>query len=247
MRRVVILHTNDLHNHLKAPAAERIRSLKEAEHNVLLLDAGDAISAGNIYFRPGGEPILELMSSAGYDAMVMGNREFHFLQIGLKAKLASASFSILSANLRGAKSDIDLPVKSHIIKELDNGVRVGIIGLSVPMITEKMLSRKVSSYVFDDPVEAAERLVPRLAGQVDLLVALTHIGLKNDRRLAEAVPDIDLIVGGHSHDVLEQPEKVGWTDIVQAGWFAQHIGRVEVQLDAPEPPAISASVVSLRE
>lgn len=246
MRRVVIFHTNDLHNHLQPLAAEKIRALKGAEPDSILLDGGDAISAGNIYFKPGGEPILDLMSRIGYDAMALGNREFHFLQAGLKAKLSSADFPVLSANLRATSQEVDLPVKSYVIFDLTDGVRVAVMGLSVPMITEMMLSRKVSSYVFDDPVETAARLAPQLAGQADLTVALTHIGLTRDRKLAETVPEIDLIIGGHSHDTLEKPEFVGKTAIVQAGQYAHYLGRVEVELRPQEPPGISANVVSLR-
>lgn len=247
MRRLIILHTNDLHNQLSIPSAQIIRELKEQDENTLLLDAGDAISAGNIYFHPAGEPILDIMSDTGYDAMVLGNREFHFLKIGLNAKIASAAFPVLSANLKTNKSEITLPVKSHIIKELANGLRVAIIGLSVPMITEKMLSRIVSNYIFDDPIEAAARLVPEIRKQADILITLTHIGLDIDRELANTVPGIDLIVGGHSHDLLDEPEYVGQTAIVQAGWYARLVGRVEIEVSASEPPVISSSIITLGE
>lgn len=239
MQKITIFHTNDFHNRLTSEQATRLRDIKASTPNSLLLDCGDAIWAGNIYFRPNGEPILKLMNDAGYDAMALGNREFHFLATGLRKKLGWAKFPVLSANIRPT-NHADLPVKSDVIFDV-GGTRVAVFGLTVPMITERMLSRKVSSYVFDDPIETAAALVPKLRDHADLLIALTHIGLKKDKELASTVPGIDLIVGGHTHAVLESPEWVDKTAIVQAGWFAHYVGKVEI--DAPEK--ISAELMKL--
>lgn len=200
--------------------------MKDSVPNSLLFDCGDAIWAGNIYFRPDGEPILKLMNDAGYDAMALGNREFHFLATGLRKKIGWADFPVLSANIRPT-NHTDLPVKSDVTFDI-GGVKVVAFGLTVPMITERMLSRKVSSYVFDDPIEVAAKLVPELKKRADIIIALTHIGLKKDKELAGAMPGIDLIIGGHTHTVLESPEWVGKTAIVQAGWFAHYVGKIEI-------------------
>ncbi len=223
---ITIFHTNDFHNKLTEPQAERLRDLKTGTPGSLLLDCGDAIWAGNVFFRPGGEPVLRMMNHAGYDAMCMGNREFHFLATGLRQKIGWANFPVLSANIR-ARNGADLPVLPHITFER-NGLRVTILGLTVPMITERMAVKNISAYVFDDPLEVAARLVPELRRDCDLLVSLNHIGLALDRKLAETVPGIDLIIGGHTHAVLESAEMVGATAIVQAGWFAHYVGKVEI-------------------
>jgi 2',3'-cyclic-nucleotide 2'-phosphodiesterase (5'-nucleotidase family) len=225
-----ILHTNDLHNALDERKAERLRALKDETPDCLLLDAGDAIWAGNVFFKPGGEHALRLMSRAGCDAMAMGNREFHFLQSGLRAKIGWADFPVLCANIRPAKPGVTLPVKPWVSK-IVAGVRVAIFGLTVPMITERMLSRKISAYMFDDPFEVAAGLVPGLRSGHDLVIALTHIGLKEDLRLAAEVPEVDLIVGGHTHAVIETPEMVGTTAIVQAGWRGRYVGLARLDLD----------------
>lgn len=215
----------------------------------MLLDAGDAVSAGNITFHREGEPILDLMSSAGYDAMTIGNREFHFSQMGLRATLSRAKFPVLCANLRPVGSPSlctplspgsadDEPVsllpdialsRYHLFENPAIG-RIVVFGLTVPMITERMLARKVSAYVFDAPIPTAARLVPYLRArfQPDLLIALTHIGLGKDRTLAESVPGIDLIVGGHSHNILPEGERVGETLIVQTGCYAHSVGIVTI-------------------
>ena len=222
---LTILHTNDLHGKLSDRIAERIALEKSSAEHCLLLDAGDAISSGNIYYRPGGEPVLARMNELGYDAMAMGNREFHFLGRGLKSKVKLAKFPILCANLH---SDLDLgpSVVPSII--LDLGRKIGIFGLTVPMITKRMTVSKLSPFWFEDPMKAARDLVPELKSQADLLIALTHTGLKADMELAQSAPGIDIIVGGHTHAVLDEPVMVGETWIVQAGSWGRYLGRVDV-------------------
>src|SRR5262249_17846752 len=151
-----------------APQAERLSALRrDLGTHGLLLDAGDAVSSGNVTFKSGGEPILQTMSSIGYDAMAVGNREFHFSRKGFEAKLSLARFPVLCANIRrvGRGGNSGLPVRSDVSFTLDESVRITVFGLTVPMITERMLVRKVSAYVFDDPIETAHRIVSGLRDQ----------------------------------------------------------------------------------
>ncbi len=248
-RNYSILHTNDFHNVLSETQADKLKILKQQVGNRgLLVDAGDAISAGNITFKPGGEPILDMMNSIGYDAMTVGNREFHFSRVGFHSKLSRANFPILSANVRtvhgksiennGVTGDgdddfsnpLDPPVIPWKRFVLEDGFTVIIFGVTVPMITEKMLVRRVSSYVFDDPVSTAVRLAARLKQDQnpDMIIALTHIGDRRDRELAEKTSDIDLIIGGHTHVIMEDGMRIGNTLIVQAGSHGRKFGVVDV-------------------
>ncbi len=250
-----LLHTNDFHNHLRDAQAGSLRARRQAVGAAgLLLDAGDAVASGNITFRAEGEPILDTMTQIGYDAMTVGNREFHFSRAGFEAKLSRAGFPVLCGNVRAAgtlpfaetaspgftpgqakkkklaSAPTELPVRPYALWET-GGWRVVAFGLTVPMITERMLARRVSAYVFDDPLATARRLVPALREcfAPDLLIALTHIGIKQDRALAEAVPGIDLIVGGHTHETLPDGERNGATLIVQTGAFGHSLGVVEIE------------------
>jgi 2',3'-cyclic-nucleotide 2'-phosphodiesterase (5'-nucleotidase family) len=245
---VHILHTNDFHNALTEAGTGRLKDAIAGLNGApyLLLDAGDAIGAGNVGVNPFGEPILERMSDAGYHAMTMGNREFHFLHRALETKIGRARFPVLCANVRPRRDNAYLPV--HPWREFDiGGVRVTVFGLTVPMITERMKVAAFSSFVFDDPVETAAALVPELRTGADLLVALTHIGLREDERLARTAPQIDLIVGGHSHVNLPTPEEINGTRIVQAGWHARHYGHVTVTLAGGGPPRIEGALHPLQE
>lgn len=233
---LTIFHTNDFHNHLTAEQAERLKQLKaESGANTLLLDAGDAVSCGNATYHFQGEPILDLMNNAGYDAMAVGNREFHFSRVGFEATLKRAEFPVLCANAAPhapfwGKEPMTLPCVPHVILKLPDWT-VAVFGVTVPMITPRMAVRKMSSFVFAPAIETAKAQVAAIRAECspDLLVALTHIGYNQDKQLAETVPEIDLIVGGHSHTVLEHGEQVGKTLIVQTGKYANRFGRVTIQ------------------
>ena len=165
--------------------------------------------------RPGGEPILTRMTETGYDAMTLGNREFHVADALLRLKIS--------------------------------GLRVGVFGLTVPMVTPRMTARIVSAFVFDDPVSAAREQIARLRPHVDALIALTHIGLREDERLASACPELDLIIGGHSHNKLHAPQVVSGVPIVQAGWFGHFLGETQLTWDAgAKKPSVTGRLVDLR-
>lgn len=236
-----ILHTNDFHNRLTLTQAERLTKLRsEIDGRGLLLDAGDAGGSGNVTFRTSGEPILETMSEIGYDAMTVGNRDFHVTRVGFKSKLFRARFPILCANIRSSNmnnveslKDIvpDPPVEPFLYFDDLAGWKVVILGLTVPMITERMWERRLSGYIFDDPIKTASRLVPELIERYkpDLFIALTHIGLRNDRELSTYVPGIDIIIGGHSHHMLAEGEWSGKSKIVQTGQWGRYFGTVEIE------------------
>ena len=101
---------------------------------------------------------------------------------------------------------------------------------------------RLSPFWFEDPISSAAEIVPLLREDSDLVIALTHIGLRRDLELAASVPGIDLVVGGHSHAVLDEPRVVGKTVILQAGSWGRHLGKAEITM-----PARSGDSVRVRE
>jgi len=235
-----VFHTNDFHNALTETGAARLRAAVDALGSNaphLLLDAGDAIKAGNVGVNPFGEPILGLMSRTGYHAMTLGNREFHVWRRALETKINRAAFPVLCANIRrrgeppfGARwndpAAPPLPVEPWRVFDVAPSLRVAVLGLTVPMVTERMKAAVISAFVFDDPIKTAAALVPRLREKADAVIALTHIGLREDERLGLGVPGVSLIVGGHSHVTLPTPKWVDSTPIVQTGVYGRHFGHV---------------------
>lgn len=238
-----VLHTNDFHNRLDAAAADTLRTLKD-RYNALLLDAGDACWAGNVYYRPGGEPVFDLMNGAGYDAMTVGNREFHFTARGFHSKLSRARFPVLCGNVR-SKDSRPLPCVPSVILD-HGGIRVGVFGVTVAMVSPRSRAARFSAYVFDPPVEAGAQLARKLRPACDLLIALTHTGLRADKELAQAAPGIDIIIGGHSHDRLEEPLACGPVAIVQTGCYGRSVGLIEAGR-TEERWSVSARLLPLME
>lgn len=220
--RLVILHTNDFHGTLTPAKADYIATLKTAE--TLYFDTGDCIKTGNLGIPLKPEKVWELLARAGCDAGVLGNRETHVLPAAFKAKIEGHVHPLLCANLRG--KDGSRPLASHKTFPIV-GLRVGVFGIMVPMVTERMATKGASAYLWDPPIAVAKEQIAQLRGEVDCLIALTHIGHKQDFVLAETCPEIDIILGGHSHTVISSPELVGKTWICQGGSHGKFVGRYE--------------------
>jgi len=217
-----ILHTNDFHGNLDE---RRFDALVQLRENVnVYFDNGDAIKTGNLGIPLREEPVWKLLDALRCTASVLGNRETHVLESAFQAKLKGATHPILCANLR--RKDGSRPLPSHLIVEAA-GIRVGIVGVMVAMVTERMKTRGASAYLWDDPIATAVALGPELRPQVDVLIALTHVGVRQDERLAATTDLYDLILGGHSHTVLEEPLVVNGTPILQAGSHGRFAGLYE--------------------
>ena len=215
-----ILHLNDLHGHFESTHVSRVQSFFDGP--TLAFDTGDAIKAGNLALPLKREAVWSLLAQIPLDAGTIGNRETHVLAAAFEAKIAGASHPLLCANLKRRSDGSSVLPGSLIIEK--GGWRVGVFGVSVAMVTEKMATRVASAYIWDDPLATAATVARALRSSVDVLIGLTHIGFAKDRLLAERVPEIDLILGGHSHTVLEQPERVGGTWICQGGSHARFLG-----------------------
>lgn len=251
--KLTILHTNDHHGHFQSfnpypvkdvgglAAQSTLVNIVRAEvekddGNVLLLSAGDVNTGVPESDLLDAEPDFKLMNMIGYDAMVLGNHEFDNALAVLMKQKDWAEFPFLAANVV-KKGSGELLVEPYIIKEID-GLKVAILGLITEEVPTLVLPDNVKDLEFLDIIETAKKYVPELKKQADLVVALTHIGfyeepssVTGDIQLAEAVPGIDVIVGGHTHTTLDEPVLVGNTLIVQADGYSEHVGRLNLVVD----------------
>lgn len=224
-----IYHTSDLHD--RRGIAAPLRELR-ARHPGLLFDCGDALRGSqSLYYR--NEPIVAEMDCAGYDAQAIGNREFHYIFALLRARAARMHHPLVCTNLRDVKAR-PLPfVPALTLEYSTNGsapVRVHVLGLLIMQYAVGSPWERFFGWRFLEPWTAVE---PYARGVPDgeALVVLSHIGLALDRKLAARVPRIDLILGGHSHDTLEEPEYVGDVPIVHAGPYGRFVSRSELEYD----------------
>ncbi len=216
-----IIHTNDFHGTLDAERAAWLRALKDEEPDTLYFDSGDAIKTGNLGVPLKPEAAWERLAEAGCDGSVLGNRETHVLPAAFRAKIAGHRHPVLCANLRAKQDKPPLPPWEILACA---GFRVGVFGVMVPMVTSRMKTQAASAYLWDDPISTAREVVAVLRPQVDVVIALTHIGHRRDLELASTVAGIDVILGGHSHTVLEVPQRVGDTWIAQGGSHGRFVG-----------------------
>lgn len=238
---LVILHTNDVHGRLVsfedgeaelgglarlATVVDEIR--EQYGKSVLLLDAGDAIHGTNVVNLFEGRSSIEVMNAIGYNAMTLGNHDFNYGQEALLERMAEAKFPMLAANVTTEAGETF--AYSALVQQFGE-LRVGIIGVSsleTPVTTHP---NNVVGLVFHDPIEVAKNLAVRIRPEVDVLIALTHIGYLEDLKLAEAVPEFDVIVGGHSHTELEEAVEVGGVLLVQSHEWARNLGFLRIEVE----------------
>lgn len=225
MAAITLVHTNDLHGALTAEKLPFLVSLRRGVD--FYFDSGDCIKAGNLALPVKTDPAWPMMVEARCDASVPGNRESHPLVSGKKAKFRGVGHTVLCANWKDRAGNSVFP--SHAFLEGPRGQRVAVFGVMVPMVTSKMATQAASQYLWDPPIATAVELVAQLRSKADFVVALTHIGIVQDRKLALACPELDLILGGHSHTVLEEPEMVGSVAICQGGSHARYVGRYALE------------------
>lgn len=251
---LTIIHTNDIHGHMlpeKVSAGDRsfetggIASLaayieqirKDAAGHSLLLDAGDVFQGTYISNVNRGQAMTEFMNMMNYDAIEVGNHEFDWGQDVLSQRVGESKMPWLGANITGT-TKLASQLKPYIVKQV-NGIRVGIIGVILPTAPSIIKYGNTDGLTFSSDIDTVKKLMPEVRSKADIVIVLSHNGLDNDVKLAEAVPDIDVIVGGHSHTVLENTREVNHTLIVQAGSYSNYIGRLDLQID-PQTKKITA-------
>ena len=221
--KIVILHTNDQHftvNNLPELKAT-VNGIREKYESVFLFSAGDIfvrhpmrwIINGRLMRNPEwyGERamyMINTMNDLGYDLMTPGNHEFAYREPYTRNALDSARFPLVAANIE-IKTDAVPPLNDYVVFKTSTWRNMAVLGLSrvnagIEGIRQIDVSEIVDNYI-------------SLRDSAEIFVALTHIGLRSDYELAGKYPQFDVIVGGHSHDLLEQAEIVNTVLVAQAG------------------------------
>ena len=220
-----IYHTSDLHD--RRGIVPPLRALRQAQPG-LLFDCGDSLRGSQtIYHR--NEPIVGEIDAAGYDAQAIGNREFHYLFALVRARAARMRHALVCTNLVDTKGR-PLPFARSLTFERD-GIRIHVLALLVMQYPTGSPWERIFGWRFLDPAEAIEPFA-RSIKEGEMLVVLSHVGLRRDRELARRIPRIDLLLGGHSHDTLFEAEFVGDVPIVHAGPYGRYVSQSELAYDS---------------
>lgn len=169
------------------------------------------------------EQTIKAFNIIGCDALNVGDNDLAEGKEYLLERAEESDFPFISANLIDTTSGRSI-LEPYIIKEVD-GLRVGIFGL----VTHRA-ELDMPDLLIDDPFKTAKRIVDELKGKCDLVIALTHLGVNDDKKLAQQVPGINIIVGGHSSSKLETPLRVNDTIILQAYLQGRYLGRLDLTI-----------------
>ncbi|MEM1351748.1 MAG: bifunctional UDP-sugar hydrolase/5'-nucleotidase [Pseudomonadota bacterium] len=277
-----ILHTNDMHSRIESinrfdstcdadgeaegkcfGGIARVKAAidaKKAELGnapVIVVDAGDPFQGSLFYSTYKGAAEAEFMDQMGYDAMAVGNHEFDDGPQGLSDFIDMVSFPVISGNLDlSGEPLLDGKVGNHVVLDV-GGRKVGIVSALATDTVET--SSPGDGVVFEDELAALSLDVAALEDEgVDVVIALTHVGLNRDLEIAAAVPGIDVIIGGHSHTLMSNddpdtpayPTMVNDTAVAQAYAYTKYLGHLAVTFDdagkitavSGEPVLLDASV-----
>jgi 5'-nucleotidase len=250
--RLTVLHTNDWHSRIepfnlndkdfggKGGAEARaalIKKIREEEENVLLLDAGD-IFQGTPYFNfYGGELEYKLMSQMGYDCVTLGNHDFDNGINGLLNQMPHANFDFVNCNYDFSETELKNKIAPYKIYH-KGGIKIGVIGVGIELnglVPEKL----VGSIKYTHPIEKLNSIAQYLKEKkgCNLVICLSHLGYQysnnkiSDLSMAPLTKNIDLIIGGHTHTFLKEPNILKNAEgknviINQVGWAGLNLGKI---------------------
>lgn len=232
--KITILQLNDLYDLMpvergKKGGLARVATLRDrlakANPHLVLVLAGDFLSPSTMSSMFQGGQMIAGLNAVGLDLATFGNHEFDFGEAVTAQRMQESRFAWVSSNVLDPKTG--QPFGSAVrfaLREL-GGIRVAFIGLTTP--ETQTLSKGGKSLKILPPIPAAKEAVAAARrAKADVIVALTHQFMADDKALARAVPEIDLILGGHEHDPLNAT--VGKTLILKTGSEAVALGRIDL-------------------
>lgn len=249
---LTILHTNDLHAHDES-FEERQRSIggfprighmlrllraKDPQHT-LTIDAGDIFQGTPLFTKYHGEVEVNMLNKMGYDIYTIGNHEFDDGPANLATQLKQAKFDVINCNMDlSGEPDLASIVKPYVIKEI-GGQKIAFIGgitadlNSVALNTGKVTIKSAGPNWVQPFIDQVDKLK---ASGIDKIILVTHCGVENDKILAQSIPELDAIIGGHSHTRLDKPVIVEHSDgttttIVQTGCYGRALGKLDLVFD----------------
>ncbi|MDR6758814.1 5'-nucleotidase [Mycoplana sp. BE70] len=215
-----------------------------AGKNVLLLNAGDNFQGSLFYTTYKGAAEAEFLNLMKFDAMTVGNHEFDDSEDGLAAFLDKVQFPVVTANVAaGASSKLGDRIKPFIVLEV-GGQKIGIVG-AVANDTDEISSPGPNVLIGNDVADITAAVAEVKKQGVDKIIALTHVGYPRDLAAIAKIPDVDVVVGGHSHSLLSNTDEKaegpyptmvdnpgGYkVPVVQAGAYTKYLGNLKVVFD----------------
>lgn len=233
--KLFLYYTNDLHSHFEnwskiVGYLEEQKMMREAQdQSCWLIDIGDHIDRSHVISEAFlGRANVDLLNAVQYDAATIGNNEGITLDFkDLYHLYDHASFKLLCANLSSVDGINPDWLEPTTVFTSSSGVKVGIVGLTAPFNSFYNLL----GWQVDSPYKVLDKYVPELASSCDVVLLLSHLGIQDDQEIAQRYPDIDVIIGGHTHHLLRDGEWINNTLLTAAGKHGMYVGEVILTWD----------------
>ncbi|TDM03732.1 bifunctional metallophosphatase/5'-nucleotidase [Macrococcus carouselicus] len=224
---IKLYHTNDIHSHLST-FNKIIRYLKDRPTNSYYVDLGDHVDRSHPYTEGTlGKGNVALLNEAEVKVATLGNNEgITLTHDDLNTLYDGADFQVTCCNLFDLKGELPRHIKLHVIDEF-NGIKLGFVGATA----EFTPFYKALGWQVTEPIAAIRQQVEIIRGECDVVIILSHLGVFADRRIAEEIPGIDVILGAHTHHHFDQGERVNGVLIGAAGRYGQYIGEIRLDFD----------------
>ncbi|MGX6970929.1 bifunctional metallophosphatase/5'-nucleotidase [Vagococcus bubulae] len=229
-----LLHTNDIHSHIeKWPKIRRwlneeTKKYENQGNNVFRFDVGDFLDRVHpLTEATDGTANVTLMNQVHYDAVTIGNNEgITNSQPVLNHLYEQANFPVVLSNLKD-KSTNDYPTwaKPYTMIETTHQMKIGVFGLTAPMA----LSYDPFGWHVIDPFVAAKQMIDELSEKTDAIILLSHLGINDDKKMANLYPQIDIILGSHTHHLLPTGLIENGVLLCAAGKFGEYVGDVSLE------------------
>lgn len=230
-----IYHTNDLHSHfenwprIRRFLQERRKWHEEAGESVLIFDIGDHVDRSHPMTEGSlGKRNIELLNEAGYDAVTIGNNEGITLpKEGLDILYEEARFPVVLANLYDDNGERPQWAQPFDVLHLSNGMTLGLTGATAFFSgAYEQLGWKLTQ-----PIPELKQQVLELSKKADIIVILSHLGIYEDEKIAHNLPEVDVVLGAHTHHLLHEGKMLENTLLAAAGRFGYYVGHVMLQVD----------------
>lgn len=236
LEEILLLHTNDLHSHLENwPQMRRYLTKRQQEMNqpqksVITIDLGDFVDRWHALSEATqGQANVALMNQGNYDVVTIGNNEgLGNSKKALNELYEEANFEVLLANLFD-QGTLKRPrwAKPYKIITTALGTKVGLIALTAYF----PLTYAPNGWDIRDPLEILPELVLHLRPQVDVLVVMSHLGIDADHLIAKELPQVDVVLGSHTHHLFPEGKRVNGVQLAAAGKHGKYIGEVSLFLE----------------
>ncbi|MCM3714018.1 bifunctional metallophosphatase/5'-nucleotidase [Alkalihalobacillus oceani] len=238
VKRLTLFHTNDIHSCFEHWAQVVAHIKNQRDENTLYFDLGDHADRSNPVTEASiGQGNTRLLNEAQVDYVTIGNNEgITFAKEQLEHLYDEAAFPVVLANLfeqNGRRPDWVRPTALH---RLDNGLTVGLIGVTAPFTTfYQQLGWRIAP-----PKPVLKEQLVALRQEADIVILLSHLGLFRDEEIAAEFEEIDVIIGAHTHHVLPAGKRVVGTLIAQAGKFGAYLGQVQIEYDTESQQVVES-------